>query len=1069
MPATAQSPLTSLARPPKNYTPQHLADKILQSRSALEGERKQVTVLFADVKGSMELAASLGPEVWHRVLDRFFSILTDGVHRVEGTVNQYTGDGIMALFGAPIAHEDHARRACYAALSLRDELRHFSEQLRFEFGANFSVRLGLNSGDVVVGKIGDDLRMDYTAQGHTVGVAQRVEQLAQAGAVYLSDATARLVGGYFELRALGRTELKGIPQSIELYELVGALTASSRIEVAKARGLTRFVGREEEMRVLKAALARAQEGYGQVVGVVGDPGLGKSRLCLEFVEQCRTQGLIVHEAHCPAHGKNVPFLPLLELFRSYFGVTRQDSNEEARRKIADMTLGLDRELEETLPVLFEFMGVRDANAPASTMDSDIRQRMLFDLIHRMTRARANRGETVVLLIDDLQWIDAGSDLFLAQMVDAVENNRGLLLLNFRPEYTAQWTHRSHYQQLSLVPLMSSAVTEFIESLLGTDDSLHELTLRVAEWTGGNPFFAEEVIQMLIETGVIAMNSRRYQLARALQDIDLPSNVRSVLAARIDRLDSQSKHVLQRAAVIGKAFDAPVLADVVGINHETLARVLDALKRAEFIVETAFYPTVRYTFKHPLSHEVAYASQLTDSRCETHAAVAAALEKHSQDRLDETAALLAHHWDTAKRAGQALRWYRRAADWATLRDPPAALRHWHRVRELVNVVPEEPEALSLGALACTQILLAGWRLGGTLEECRAHFEDGAKLAKRADNTVLLATVTGSFGVMAAFVGRSDLYRDYGVEATRLADSTGVPALQAAMRQFSSHAHWFVGDYREAVRIAAEAYAMTPDEPRWGMEFTRSSPRVSALVALLAIAAFEGLFAESRRYADELEAFYARGEFGDQALWGPIFSPFAEMFAGRPVARDLAQRCVETGERVGTYFSAVAGYWGAGIAHFANSEPIAAVAAFEHFLAIESARNCTSMMRPSALAYCAEALLEMGNLDAARERAEEAVSVALSTGYRWDTRPWHALARVSIEVGHAATAKSALDTMHGEIEALGARAYRPFMRELRGNFARRFKAGWNADEELRAAVADFAELGALGHVERLTRQA
>ena len=320
---------------PRTYTPQHLAEKILASKSALEGERKQVTVLFADVKGSMELAERLDPEEWHGIMDRFFQLLTDGVHRFEGTVNQYTGDGVMALFGAPIAHEDHAQRACWAALHLRDALRAYADELRLSRGLNFSVRTGLNSGEVVVGRIGDDLRMDYTAQGHTVGLAQRMEQIAEPGCVYLTGHTAALVHGFFRLRDLGPLTVKGVRDPLRVYELEGVGSLRTKLDVSRARGFSRFVGREGETAALEAALARATQGDSQVVGVVADAGVGKSRLCFEFSQRCRARGLAVHEAHAVAHGKAIPFFTLLEYLRGYFGISERDPRwRRARRSPA---------------------------------------------------------------------------------------------------------------------------------------------------------------------------------------------------------------------------------------------------------------------------------------------------------------------------------------------------------------------------------------------------------------------------------------------------------------------------------------------------------------------------------------------------------------------------------------------------------------------------------------------------------------------------------------------------------------------------------------------------------------
>jgi len=509
---------------PASYTPAHLAEKILQCRSALEGERKQVTVLFADIKGSMELAGQLDPEAWHEILDRFFNILTEGVHRYEGTVNQYTGDGIMALFGAPIAHEDHAQRACYAAIHLRDQLKKYADRLRIERGIDFGVRIGINSGDVVVGKIGDDLRMDYTAQGHTVGLAQRIEQLADTGRIYFSEHTQRLVEGYFTVHDLGASPVAGAEAPVGIYELESASTLRTRLDVARDHGLTRFVGRVDEMQTLESALARAHEGYGQVVGVVGDPGLGKSRLCYEFVERCRAQDIAVYEAHCPAHGKNIPFIPILELFRNYFGVTPQDTPAQARQKIAGVLLLLDESFREGLPILFEFMGVGDPERPAALLDVDARQRQLFAMMHRVYRAQSEQGVPNVAFIDDLHWVDPGSDAFVAQMVAATEGSSNLFLVNFRPEYQADWTGRTHYQQLPLAPLGPADLRELVENLLGTHPSVRGLIERIMEWTEGNPFFTEEVVHELVEAGHLDGTPGAYKLATDVDALQVPPNV-----------------------------------------------------------------------------------------------------------------------------------------------------------------------------------------------------------------------------------------------------------------------------------------------------------------------------------------------------------------------------------------------------------------------------------------------------------------------------------------------------------------------------------------------------------------
>lgn len=372
------------------YTPKHLADEILTSRSALQGEHKQVTVLFADVKGSMELAEQVDPEDWHAILDNFFRILAGGIHRFEGTINQYTGDGIMALFGAPIAHEDHALRASYAALYLRGELRRHADRLRVKRGLNFGVRIGLNSGEVVVGKIGDDLRMDYTAQGQTVGLAARMEQLAESGCVYITEHTNDLIEGFFKVRDLGLSAVKGVSRPLRIYELEGLREYQTRLDISRERGFSRFIGRRDEMALLQSELQRTLDGQGNVVGVVGEPGVGKSRLCYEFLEQIRDREVKICKANCASHIQTVPLLPVLQLLRSLFGISEQEPEKETRKKIAGTLILLDEAFKDTLPIWFDFLAVADPQQPVTDPDSEDRQRKLFALIQRLVQTMSRR-------------------------------------------------------------------------------------------------------------------------------------------------------------------------------------------------------------------------------------------------------------------------------------------------------------------------------------------------------------------------------------------------------------------------------------------------------------------------------------------------------------------------------------------------------------------------------------------------------------------------------------------------------------------------------------------------------
>ena len=766
-------------REPRAYTPRHLADKILQQRSALTGERKNVTVLFADVQGSMDLAEQVDPEVWHRILDGFFTILADGVHRFEGTINQFTGDGIMALFGAPIAHEDHAQRACHAALHLGDALGHYGRELRRSEGLNFSVRMGMNSGEVVIGAIGDDLRMDYTAQGHIVGLAQRMEQLAEPGKVYLTEHTAMLVSGFFTLEDLGPFTVKGVRDPVRVFELRGVGPLRTRFDAARRRGLSRFVGREQEAAVLETALRRAVAGDGGVVGVVGEPGVGKSRLCHEFVQRVRARGIPVYAAHGLAHGKNVPFLVLLELTRAYFGITPQDGEQSAREKIAGKLLLLDRSLEDMLPLAFDFLGVPDPERPAPSMDAETRQRRLFEVARRIVPARSRR-EPAVFLIEDLHWIDGGSEMFVAQQVERVPGTRTLLILNFRPEYHAPWMSEPQYRPLVLAPLGPAAVAELLQDLLGTDRSLAGLPAAVQERTGGNPFFVEEVVQALVDAGNLEGRRGAYRLVHPIGHMAIPTSVHDVLAARIDRLPEREKEVLQTAAVIGKHVPERVLRRVLDLAPEALADALRALAEAEFLFEEAMQPEAEYVFKHRLTQEVAYQSQLVERRAKVHAAVARAIAELYPDRLDERAALLAHHWDGAGELLEAARWGRRAAVWVRGSSLPEAFRHWQTVRGLLARSPESAERTVLAIESCIQLLELGWRLDMPMAEAAALFAEGEALAARAGDLASHAMLLNAYGAVRSHVGGADEFVQAGLEALRLAERTTDRGLQIASR-------------------------------------------------------------------------------------------------------------------------------------------------------------------------------------------------------------------------------------------------------------------------------------------------
>jgi class 3 adenylate cyclase len=1063
---------TAVPPDPRAYTPKHLAEKILSSRSAIEGERKQVTVLFADVKGSTELASAIDPEEWHGIMDCFFRILAEGVHRFEGTVNEYRGDGIMALFGAPIAHEDHAQRACYAALYLREELRRYADELRIARGLNFSVRTGLNSGEVVVGKIGDDLRMDYTALGHTANVAARMEQIAEPGSTYLAEATAKLIEGFFVLRDLGRHDVKGITRPVGVFELEGVGTASTRLQAAERRGFSRFVGRETEMRMLESALDAALEGQARVIGVVGEPGVGKSRLCREFVVRSRARGISVYEGHCPAHGKTIPYIPVLQLFRSYFSITEQDTAPEARRKIAGGLLLLDVSFHEVLPLVFEFLAVPDPKHPAPKMDPQAKQRQIYAFLRTLVQARST-AEPAAIFVDDLHWIDDASNAFIAELVEAIEGTRTLFLVNFRPEYSAAWMRKSSYQQIALKPLGPHETAALVTDLAGGDPSMSGLAERILQRTDGNPFFIEETIHELVETQRLEGTKGGYRLVGPAAVLELPATVQSVLAARIDRLPEREKGTLQTAAVIGKNFPGPVLREVAGRGDDDLGAALSVLRDRELVFEERLFPEASYAFKHPLTHEVAYQTQLASRRRAAHASVARAFEKLYPEKLDERAALLAHHWEAAGEALPAARWNRRAAEWAGANAPAEALRHWRKVRELLKGVAENRETLALGIAACAQILSFGWRIGLSEEEAEKFFDEGRVLATRAGDNRSLAVLLWAMGGVVGLAGNPGRGIELETEAVRIADATDDPGLCLTARFGLAYFYYTAGLLNEAIALSGSTSLKPPDDVRVGADIAGFAPYIQGRMWRgVCVAYVSDLRAAEEALKDAVElARRHRGDVDVLCMGLSSLSDVAELRGDREAALRHAREAVEIGERTGAPFSRVFARIGLARAQvLVGSWKDASVTARE---ALTLARESRTGLDWDARIFAALAEAELGADEL--ERARDAAMEAVQTAERRATPIWEIFARLTLaRVLVAADAISAAEAAGSHlaqalvlIEQTGAKTLEPFVCVERANLARLCGDERAHERELRRAVRLFLEIGAPIRAEQLAK--
>jgi len=839
---------THQPRAPLSYTPQYLAEKILTSRSVLEGERKQVTVLFADLKGSTELIADLDPAAARQLLDPALHHMMEAVHRYEGTVNQVLGDGIMALFGAPLAHEDHALRACYAALAMQTALRRYGDEVRRSHGLEMHMRVGLNSGEVVVRIISNDLHMDYSAVGQTTHLAARMEQLAPPGGIRLTAATLRLVEGLVQVQALGQFPVKGLPEPAEVFELTGASAIHRRFQAVAARGLTRFVGRQHELATLKQALEQAAAGHGQIVAIVGEAGVGKSRLVYEFTQNDVPRTWLVLEGASVSYGKATPYFPVLDLLRRYMHLEERDEVRTIRAKVTGHVLTLDAALQDIIPALLALLDVAPDDSPVLQLDPTQRRQRTLDVLKRLL-LRESQVQPLLLVFEDLHWIDAETQALLDSLVGSLPTARLLLLVNYRPEYQHGWGSKTYYAQLRLDPLPPARAAEVLAALLGDGPSLAPLTQILMARTEGNPFFLEESVRTLVETGTLVGERGAYQLAQALPTIQGPATVQAVLAARIDRLPPEEKILLQTAAAIGTEVPVPLLQAIAELPEASLHRGLEHLQTAEFLYEMRLFPEQVCTFKHALTHEVAYSSLLHERRRILHARIAETMEEMAGDRVAEQVECLAHHALRGEAWAKALAYCRQAGEKAMTRSAHReAVEYYEQAR---NALTHLPETRDRREQALTLLLALRSALGPLGEYRRelAYLRKAEALATALDDSRRLAQVLSSLSLHRCTGGEYEQALVVTQRALELAMANGAVIQQAQANRFLARAYYHQGNYRQAIDCCKQAMAaldgMSPHE-RFGDIFL---PAVSSCGWLAWCHAELGTFAEGRVLGEE----------------------------------------------------------------------------------------------------------------------------------------------------------------------------------------------------------------------------
>jgi adenylate cyclase len=1031
--------------------PGHLAARIRADAPALEGERKLVTVLFCDVVGSMSIAERLGAENWRSVMDRLLTLISEQVHRFEGSVDAFTGDGAVALFGAPIAHEDHARRAGYAALAIRDAVAELSRQLRAEHGIELRLRIGLNSGEVVVGTIGDDLSLNYTALGHTVGLGKRMESAAEPGSICLTEHTARLVSGFLDLRDLGHQEVKGAREPLRVFALRGVGPARGALDVSRLRGLTRFVGRERELAHLEEVVELALAGEGQAVGLVGEPGVGKSRVCAELAARCRARGIAVLEASAHAHTSAVPFLAALEMLRSFFGIAQGDADELARERVAERLREFDGHLDEELPLLLDFLGIPDPGRPVEAMSPDARQRRLLALVRGLVHAQGAKAPTLIVL-EDLQWVDAASERFLASLVEALPGTRSFAVVNFRPGYRAEWMGRTHYRQLPLAPLDENAGATLISELVGPAASLRDLSTLIRERAAGNPFFCEQIVSALAERGELEGRPGAFELAHPGIEIDVPATVQAVLSARIDRLAEREKAVLQTAAVIGREFQRRLLAEVGALPEAELDVALHELTEAELVFEAELYPVSEYAFRHPLMREVAYGSLLSPARRHTHAAIAGALQELDPDDLDEQAALIALHSEAAGETLEAARWHARAAVWAGFNDPAAAQSHWQTVRELDPVLPESAEADALRSTSRLMLIAIGWRLGADVDEARRLFGEGTEIAERIGDQATLALLHGGLGLTLGTCG-GDIpewvrLADRGVQ---IAERVGDPNLIVSALVAAVYPRVLLGRPEEALEGANRILELTAQDPQLGAGMIVANPRAMAASFRALPLMSQGRLSEARRTLAEGAELCRRWD-RESLGWTHGYHCLMAVYGAEPAGNDTvthARQAVEIAEALGDAFSRAFSSGWLGVVHAMVGELDQARHCFERTLALIDEGGAGLDLEPLVRQWRAEALDASGEHEQAVAEIELALRLTEERGVRaYSAGVRCSLAEMLIErrdPGDAERVEGLIDEAEAVAREIGARLdlvaiarARAGLSELRGDLDGRKRA-------------------------------
>lgn len=1014
-------------------------NQLLRSLSTKGGERKNLTLLFADIRNSTSLIDSLGdPELGMRRLEPVLNLMKEAVHRYDGIVNKIQGDGVMALFGAPRPHEDHPVRGCLAALAMQDSIARLADP-------GLQIRVGVHTGEVVVQAVENSIYQTYDAAGANVHIANRMEQMAEHGSILITRDTYAGARQFIEVVPLGMQAVRGIATPLEVFKLTGLLSAPASDVFRSGSRLTPMVGRAEQIAALEREVENSVKGDGRVIGLAGDAGIGKSRLCFEFAENCRRKGVRVYECRVLAHGRATPFQPVLELFRDIFGIRARESVEVSRRRVINRFKALAAS-DMQLLLLLEFLGLADPERPAPKLDPRALKLQLLDLVRTLVRTRSTDAPTAVVLIEDLHWIDAASEEFVEALADAIVGTPTLLLVNFRPGFMAPFMQRSHYSQIAMPPLSSAEANRLVRDHFGDDPSLALLSETIVERAQGNPFFIEELAKAVAERGEVEGERGAYRLKQGIDKVPLPATIQAVVAARIDHLEDIAKQVLETAAVIGRLVAMSVLRPVAALPNDELTEAISQLRQAEMLYDLPPHDKGMLAFRHPLIQEVAYMTQLRSRLVTLHVAVAKTIEAFDWGKLDEFAGLLAYHYEAAGRVLEAVTHLQRAAQWTGRTNSAEALNCWKKVRALLQDQPQSEHVDRLKAMSSGQILNFGWREGMPADEVKPYAEEALKYARSSDrmNEPILL---GAYGRILAATAAADDYVNLAQDAMKLTYGKEDVGRFATVNAMLSQALFMSGRFNEALEAGDVALTTIAEQGGFHSSVTLGlNPNqilgfdVEHWVKCLRTRILVGLgrFDEAeRRIAEILQAEPERVVAVVQFI--PHFASVELAWGeGRPeLATPHAARIAELAELSGTPYLRVAAIASAGMAKAVAGD----LDGGAHHLreAIDFARSARAGLESEArmLADFADVLLRAGKFDQAVEAADEALVVARRRTDR--AAELHATLLLGLAIPASdETYRDKLDALVGQAQNLavisGARFFEPQLVQLQSRLER-----------------------------------